>query len=86
LVLIGWWIDKPLPLLFDIFEVVVLVAACFVVNYITADAKTNWAEGFTMICLYAVIALAAWFYPGQDIFGVLFPCVGGDVSHGLTTK
>jgi Ca2+/H+ antiporter len=39
----------------DIFEVVVLVAACFVVNYITADAKTNWAEGFTMICLYAVI-------------------------------
>ena len=44
-VLIGWWIGKPLPLLFDIFEVVVLLAAVFVVNYIVSDSKTNWSEG-----------------------------------------
>lgn len=29
----------------DMFEVAVLVAACFLVNYVTSDAKTNWAEG-----------------------------------------
>ncbi|PVF99418.1 hypothetical protein CPB86DRAFT_756905 [Serendipita vermifera] len=73
LVIIGWGIGRPLPLLFDIFEVVVLVAACFVVNYITADAKTNWAEGFTMCALYVMIALMAWFYPesfSRAFFGV----------------
>ncbi|KAG8776004.1 hypothetical protein FRC15_000195 [Serendipita sp. 397] len=76
--------EEPLPLLFDIFEVVLLVAACFVVNYITADAKTNWAEGFMMISLYAIIALVAWFYPGQQFFAVLFPCIGG--AEGATAE
>ncbi|KAG8833314.1 hypothetical protein FRC17_010959 [Serendipita sp. 399] len=85
LILIGWWINKPLPLLFDIFEVVLLVAACFVVNYITADAKTNWAEGWTMVSLYVIIALVAWFYPGQQYFSVLFPCIGGEEGGEGTT-
>jgi Ca2+:H+ antiporter len=59
LILVGWMIGKPLPLMFgtsyiqirypvgfvshyctDIFEVAILVAACFVVNYVTADAKS----------------------------------------------
>ena len=29
----------------DLFEVVLLVGACFLVNYVTSDANTNWAEG-----------------------------------------
>ena len=32
-----------------------LVCACFVVNYVTADAKTNWAEGLAMVAFYAII-------------------------------
>lgn len=83
LILIGWWTDKPLPLLFDVFEVVILIASCFVVNYITADAKTNWAEGFTMICLYFCIALVAWFYPGQSFFGAFFGCIGHEAAGNL---
>jgi Ca2+:H+ antiporter len=31
----------------DYLEVAVLLAACFLVNYVTADAKTNWAEVHT---------------------------------------
>jgi len=27
----------------DQFEVAVLIGACFLVNYVTADSKTNWA-------------------------------------------
>jgi Ca2+/H+ antiporter len=27
------------------FEVAVLLGACFLVNYVTADKKTNWIEG-----------------------------------------
>lgn len=27
----------------DLYEVSLLLGACFLVNYVTADAKTNWA-------------------------------------------
>ncbi|KAI0312656.1 hypothetical protein OF83DRAFT_1066818 [Amylostereum chailletii] len=63
--LLGWWTGRPMTLLFDLFEVTILVASCFLVNYVTADAKTNWAEGGIMVAFYAIIALSAWFYPGQ---------------------
>jgi len=29
----------------DTFEIAILLCACFLVNYVTADAKVNWAEG-----------------------------------------
>lgn len=64
-VLVAWWSHKPLGLLFDLFEVAVLVGSIFLVNYVTADGKTNWAEGCAMVGFYAIIALTAWFYPGQ---------------------
>lgn len=55
LVLIAWWTNRPLTLLFDFFHVALLLAASFLVNYVTADAKTNWAEGVTMIAFYIII-------------------------------
>lgn len=45
----------PVSLLFDLFEVVVLVASCFLVNYVTADNKTNWVEGVMLVALYLSI-------------------------------
>ena len=44
----------------DVFEVVMLVCACFLVNYITADSKTNWAEGYTLISFYIIFVSALW--------------------------
>ncbi|KZW01404.1 hypothetical protein EXIGLDRAFT_830117 [Exidia glandulosa HHB12029] len=64
-VLVAWTTHKPLLLLFDLLEVAVVVAACFLVNFVTADAKTNWAEGAAMIFFYVMIGLVSWFYPGQ---------------------
>ncbi|KAF9008797.1 hypothetical protein BDQ17DRAFT_1236822 [Cyathus striatus] len=64
-ILLGWWTGRPMHLLFDFFEVSVVLGACFVVNYVTADAKTNWVEGFAMVVFYIIIALCAWYYPGQ---------------------
>ena len=55
LVLAGWAAGKPLLMLFDLLEVALLVAACFLVNYVTADAKTNWVEGFIMVAFYIMI-------------------------------
>ncbi|KAF8582412.1 hypothetical protein K439DRAFT_1413364 [Ramaria rubella] len=72
LVLLGWWSNRPLTLLFDLFEVATLVGAGFLVNYVTADSKTNWAEGVSLCALYIMIALVTWFYEGQvEIFELL---------------
>lgn len=42
-------------LLPETFEVAILIGACFLVNYVTADSKTNWAEGMTMVAFYVMI-------------------------------
>ncbi|KAF5393659.1 hypothetical protein D9757_000294 [Collybiopsis confluens] len=65
IVLLGWWTSKPFTVLFDLFEVAVLIGAMFLVNYVTADSKTNWLEGFSMVTFYFMIALVTWFYDGQ---------------------
>lgn len=74
LVLLGWWTNRPLTLLFDIFEVAILLGSCFLVNYVTADSKTNWAEGVALVVLYIMIALCAWFYTGQPEIRFLSQC------------
>ena len=72
LVLLGWWIDKPMHLLFGVFhrhrlavtkltrlidyyELAVVLGSCFLVNYVTADSKTNWVEGLIMVSFYFMI-------------------------------
>ncbi|KAI0699514.1 hypothetical protein C8T65DRAFT_581067 [Cerioporus squamosus] len=76
LVLLGWWTTRPMHLLFDFFEVALLLGSCFLVNYITADAKTNWVEGLIMIAFYVMIAVTAWFYPGQPEVEFMLECPG----------
>nr|GAT43042.1 sodium calcium exchanger [Mycena chlorophos] len=82
IVLLGWWTDKPMSLLFDLFEVAVLVGAAFIVNYVVADAKTNWLEGFAMMAFYLMIALCMWFYAGQEGVQLL---LGEDCKSVLET-
>ncbi|KAI0776939.1 hypothetical protein BD413DRAFT_468225 [Trametes elegans] len=76
LVLFGWWTGKPVHLLFDYFEVALLLGSCFLVNYVTSDGKTNFVEGFTLILFYGMVALAAWFYPGQPQVALMLNCPG----------
>ena len=47
----------------DYFEVALLLGSCFLVNYITADAKTNWVEGLIMVSFYVMIVSAFLFFP-----------------------
>ncbi|KAI9059436.1 hypothetical protein FKP32DRAFT_1606122 [Trametes sanguinea] len=75
-VLVGWWIGRPIHLLFDYFEVALLLGTCILLNYVTADGKTNFAEGFTMFIFYAMLATASWFYPGQPQVAFLLSCPG----------
>ncbi|PIL32583.1 transporter [Ganoderma sinense ZZ0214-1] len=86
LVLFGWWFDKPMHLLFDYFEVGMLLGACLLVNYVTIDAKTNLSEGLTMISFYVMIATAAWWYPGQPQVADFLSCpssVASAIANGV---
>ncbi|KAH8105267.1 hypothetical protein BXZ70DRAFT_514617 [Cristinia sonorae] len=73
-VLLGWIINKPMMLLFDYFELSLLLGSCFLVNYVTADAKTNWVEGLIMVSFYVMIAVSAWFYVGQPELEYFLQC------------
>ncbi|KAF8738185.1 hypothetical protein AX14_011601 [Amanita brunnescens Koide BX004] len=70
-IILSWGMGTPFSLLFDFFEVSVLVCACFIVNYVTADSKTNWAEGLAMVAFYVIIAVCAWHYPGQQSIEIM---------------
>jgi Ca2+/H+ antiporter len=54
IVTLGWMIGKPLTLLFDPFESVVLFFAVLVVNYVVQDGKSNWLEGMILMCACAM--------------------------------
>jgi len=69
IVTLGWIMDKPMSLLFDPYESIVLFFTgmyCFnsgfvdillirpwivlIVNYSLQDGKSNWMEGFLLMC------------------------------------
>lgn len=65
-VVLGWIINKPLLMLFDPFESVVLFLSVIIVNQALADGKTNWMEGLILFMVYILIAVAFWYYPGSN--------------------
>ncbi|KAJ7158732.1 Sodium/calcium exchanger protein-domain-containing protein [Mycena filopes] len=65
MVTLAWAIGKPLALLFDPFESLVLYISVQVMTYVTGDGKSNYLEGIVLLCLYIIIAVSFWFYPGD---------------------
>ncbi|KAG1869667.1 Sodium/calcium exchanger protein-domain-containing protein [Suillus tomentosus] len=63
MITLGWIMGRPLALLFDPFESVVLYVAVQTMSIVVADGKSNWLEGTILICLYVIIAVSFWFYP-----------------------
>lgn len=61
LVIIGWGMgNEDMNLSFDVFQVAVMFVAVLLTNYLIADGKSHWLEGFLLICLYAIIATCSW--------------------------
>ncbi|KAL1937456.1 hypothetical protein VTO73DRAFT_13179 [Trametes versicolor] len=69
IVTLAWIMGKPLSLLFDPFESVVLFLSVIVVNYVVQDGKSNWLEGLILMSLYVILAVVFWFYPGVTELG-----------------
>ncbi|KAL7921096.1 Ca2+ transporter [Trichoderma austrokoningii] len=67
LVVIGWGMgNDEMNLSFDTFQVAVMFVAVLLVNYLIGDGKSHWLEGWLLMCLYAIIAVCAFWYPNQD--------------------
>jgi Ca2+:H+ antiporter len=62
LVLVSWAIGHPMNLVFgsplDLFAI---ASASFIVRAIAADGETNWYEGFLLVGVYVLFALAFFF-------------------------
>ena len=65
LVLVAWIHGNPLSLLFDTFEVVLVIVAGFLLNRVTSNSETNWAEGVLLVVFYSMVVrtLSSHFYP-----------------------
>jgi len=74
LVLVAWIHGKPLSLLFDTFEVVLVIVAGFLLNRVTLNSETNWAEGVLLVVFYGMVVATAWFYPDRRDFQELLSC------------
>lgn len=59
IVTLAWIIGKPLTLLFDPLESIVLFLAVLTVNYTVQDGKSNWLEGMILMCKYSHPPLAS---------------------------
>ncbi|KAF5002412.1 hypothetical protein FGRMN_424 [Fusarium graminum] len=66
-VLVGWAIGKPMDLNFEIFMIVLLVLSILVVGNFLRDGESNWLEGALLVIVYAIIAIACWYYPNPDV-------------------
>ncbi|KAF4333735.1 Ca2+:H+ antiporter [Fusarium beomiforme] len=66
-VLVGWAIGKPMDLNFEIFMIALLVLSILVVGNFLRDGESNWLEGALLVVIYAIIAIACWYYPNPDV-------------------
>ncbi|KAG2337806.1 calcium/proton exchanger [Suillus weaverae] len=74
IVTLGWIMNKPLTLLFDPLESIVLFLSVITVNYIVQDGKSNWLEGMILTCLYMILVVTFWYYPGKPLVDVTEDC------------
>ena len=63
LVLLGFFIGRPLDLVFNLFELIALALTMLIVNAITNDGESNWFEGVQLLAAYAILAVAFFFHP-----------------------
>ncbi|KAG6860652.1 hypothetical protein C0995_009017 [Termitomyces sp. Mi166 len=66
LILIAWGMNKPLTLLFDPLETIVLFFSVLLVKFSVEDGKSHWMSGYVLIAVYIIIALSFWNFPETE--------------------
>jgi Ca2+:H+ antiporter len=63
LVFISLLFGQYLTLEFTSFELVALLASCFIAAAVSMDGRSNWLEGALLIGLYVIVGIAFYFLP-----------------------
>jgi len=63
LVFASYLFGSPMDLEFTVPEVVAVVASILIVEQISSDGESNWAEGLQLLSVYAVLAVLFYFLP-----------------------
>ncbi|HEX6535634.1 MAG TPA: calcium/proton exchanger [Gemmatimonadaceae bacterium] len=62
LVLLGAVVGRPMDLAFTTFEVASVALAVWIAAVIAFDAESNWLEGALLLIVYAILAVAFFFF------------------------
>lgn len=61
LVLASFVLGNPLNLVFSTYEIIAIIVATIIANFVVLDGESNWLEGFQLIAAYAIIAAGFFF-------------------------
>jgi len=62
LVLLSWAMGNPMNLVFNAFELIAIVLAVLIVNFVIEDGESNWLEGIQLLMAYGIIAVGFFFF------------------------
>ncbi|MBI2136778.1 calcium/proton exchanger [Candidatus Woesearchaeota archaeon] len=54
-------LHKPFTVLFSFFQIIAMIFAVMIVNYLSSDGRCNWLEGLQLISVYLILAVAFYF-------------------------
>jgi Ca2+:H+ antiporter len=63
LVILGALLGQPMNLIFGTFELVAMVLAVLIVNFVVQDGESNWLEGLQLLAAYLIMAIAFYLHP-----------------------
>jgi len=58
MVILGWIIDQPMSLYFEVFETAVLFMTVILVFALVIDGSSNWLEGAMLMGVYVILGIA----------------------------
>ncbi|THG96473.1 hypothetical protein EW026_g5360 [Hermanssonia centrifuga] len=68
IIILGRMTGKPLTLLFDTLEVVVLLLSVSIVAHVMTQNNSRLLKGTILLGLYATVAMLFFYYPGERYF------------------
>jgi Ca2+:H+ antiporter len=63
LVFISLMMGHPLSLIFNLFELIALIAAVLIVVMVSSDGESNWLEGSALLAVFSILSIAFYLLP-----------------------
>ncbi|KAK1999007.1 calcium/proton exchanger [Colletotrichum falcatum] len=68
-VIVAWGLHKHMDIVFEVFDIGMLLLSILTVGNFLRDQKSNYLEGFLCVIVYLAIAVAAFYYPNPEGLG-----------------